>query len=417
MDKDVKERIEKINWGEIPEGYKRTKIGIIPKDWNCVQLKDIAEISSGSTPSRNNKSYWGGRIPWVTTSEINYNEIQSTKEYITEEALNKCNLKLYEKGIILMAMYGQGKTRGKVAVLGIEASINQACAAIIVKKENNIFVYQQLRSLYDRIRRVSNIGSQENLNANIIKGIMFTIPPLREQQKIVDILEEYDNAISKIEDLIQEKKKQKKWLVYSLLVEKKRLPGFSGIWKTEKMEKLFDERVETNCENCELLSITSSGILPRTELESKDNSSDDKSKYKKIYAGDKLYNTMRMWQGVSALSEYEGIVSPAYTILAPHSNIDAKFFSYLFKLPSSIFKFYRFSQGLVDDTRNLKYDNFKRISLLYPEDLNEQKAIAEVLVTADKEIDLLEKKLALINQEKKAMMQLLFSGIVRVNDT
>ena len=126
---------------------------------------------------------------------------------------------------------------------------------------------------------------------------------------------------------------------------------------------------------------------------------------------------MRMWQGVSALSEYEGIVSPAYTILAPHSNIDAKFFSYLFKLPSSIFKFYRFSQGLVDDTRNLKYNNFKRISLLYPEDLNEQKAIAEVLVTADKEIDLLEKKLALINQEKKAMMQLLFSGIVRVNDT
>lgn len=124
---------------------------------------------------------------------------------------------------------------------------------------------------------------------------------------------------------------------------------------------------------------------------------------------------MRMWQGVSAYSNYEGIVSPAYTILKSKENIDTKFFSYLFKLPSTVFMFYRYSQGLVDDTRSLKYDNFKKIKLKIPTNIDEQKAISKILSTADKEIDLLEHKLEEIKLEKKAMMQLLLTGIVKVN--
>lgn len=124
---------------------------------------------------------------------------------------------------------------------------------------------------------------------------------------------------------------------------------------------------------------------------------------------------MRMWQGVSACSNYEGIVSPAYTILKSKENADAKFFSYLFKLPSIIFLFYRYSQGLVDDTRNLKYENFKKIKVNIPTDIEEQKAIAKILSQADKEIALLQQQLEQIKLEKKAMMQLLLTGIVRVN--
>lgn len=128
------------------------------------------------------------------------------------------------------------------------------------------------------------------------------------------------------------------------------------------------------------------------------------------------YNTMRMWQGVSAFSNYEGIVSPAYTILTSNSEIDAKFFAYLFKLPSIIFLFYRYSQGLVDDTRNLKYENLKRIRVLFPQDKKEQTAIAEILSTADKEIELLKKDIEQEKLKKKSLMQLLLTGIVRVDE-
>lgn len=165
---------------------------------------------------------------------------------------------------------------------------------------------------------------------------------------------------------------------------------------------MFSERKETNCEKLQLLAITGTqGVIPRSELDLKDNSSEDKSKYLKIRIGDIGYNTMRMWQGVSAYSDYEGIVSPAYTILKPVADIDAKYFSYLFKLPETVFLFYRFSQGLVDDTRNLKYENFKKITVRYPSDRREQTAIAKVLSTADREIDLLRQDIDQEKQKKK----------------
>lgn len=147
-----------------------------------------------------------------------------------------------------------------------------------------------------------------------------------------------------------------------LLTGKKRLSDFTVPWVATSLGNLFSERKETNCEKLQLLAITGTqGVIPRSELDLKDNSSEDKSKYLKIRIGDIGYNTMRMWQGVSAYSDYEGIVSPAYTILKPVADIDAKYFSYLFKLPETVFLFYRFSQGLVDDTRNLKYENFKKL--------------------------------------------------------
>lgn len=200
-----------------------------------------------------------------------------------------------------------------------------------------------------------------------------------------------------------------------LLSGKKRLSGFGLEWKRQKLSYFFCERSEVNVINCELLSITGSGIIPRSQIVGKDNSSEDKSKYKKIYVGDIGYNTMRMWQGVSAYSKYEGIVSPAYTILDAKNNADAQFFAYLFKLPSIIFLFYRYSQGLVDDTRNLKFENLKKIKVNVPVDIEEQKAISKILSQADREIELLEQQLEQIKLEKKAMMQLLLTGIVRVN--
>ena len=176
-------------------------------------------------------------------------------------------------------------------------------------------------------------------------------------------------------------------------------------WRIVRLGSIFAEQTETNCTDLELLSVTGNrGIIPRSEIEDKDNSSEDKRKYLKVCKGDIAYNTMRMWQGVSALSEYNGIVSPAYTVLKPKDSVSAKFFAYFFKLPHTIFQFYRNSQGLVDDTRNLKYKNFAKISVSIPP-LPEQRAIAEILTTTDKLIAIKEHFITIKQNQKQWLMK------------
>ena len=257
--------------------------------------------------------------------------------------------------------------------------------------------------------RNRTLGQERFLKSKI------TLPPLPEQQKIAAILSTQDKVIELKEKLLAQKQQQKKYLMQQLLTGKKRLPGFCEKWTRKQLGELFENRVEINRSDLGLLAITSTrGILPRDCLDLKDNSSEDKSKYLRICPGDIGYNTMRMWQGVSAYSEYEGIVSPAYTILAPMEGVYSRYFAYLFKTQSVIFSFYRFSQGLVDDTRNLKYENFKKISVSIPSKVAEQRAIVQILSTADHEIDLLQKSIEAEKQKKKALMQLLLTGKVRV---
>ena len=256
--------------------------------------------------------------------------------------------------------------------------------------------------------RNRTLGQERFLKSKI------TLPPLPEQQKIAAILSTQDKVIELKEKLLAQKQQQKKYLMQQLLTGKKRLPGFCEKWTRKQLGELFENRVEINRSDLGLLAITSTrGILPRDCLDLKDNSSEDKSKYLRICPGDIGYNTMRMWQGVSAYSEYEGIVSPAYTILAPMEGVYSHYFAYLFKTQSVIFSFYRFSQGLVDDTRNLKYENFKKISVSIPSNVAEQRAIVQILSTADHEIDLLQKSIEAEKQKKKALMQLLITGKVR----
>src|ERR1039457_4965492 len=120
---------------EVKPGYKQTDVGVIPSDWTVRALGSIATIAAGGTPSRRISEYWGGSIPWVTTTEIDYGIIHETNESISAAGLKNSAAKLVPAGTILLALYGQGKTRGKVSILGIEATTNQACASIIVTQE------------------------------------------------------------------------------------------------------------------------------------------------------------------------------------------------------------------------------------------------------------------------------------------
>ena len=150
------------------------------------------------------------------------------------------------------------------------------------------------------------------------------------------------------------------------------------------------------------------GIIKAFQNGRHDNSNADKSHYKVVKVNDIAYNSMRMWQGASGYSPYEGIVSPAYTVVTPNEGIDSLFFSYYFKTQNLIKVFRLNSQGLTSDTWNLKYPAFSRIEILYPKDLTEQQCIASYFQNVDTQIRLQEQRLEKLKQIKAACLEQMF---------
>jgi type I restriction enzyme, S subunit len=196
----------------------------------------------------------------------------------------------------------------------------------------------------------------------------------------------------------------------SHLVPKLRFPEFekSPAWVIKPLGSLFVQRQEIGFTDLPLLSLTDrEGIIPQEETNRKNNSSADKAKYLRVVPGDIAYNTMRMWEGRSARVGLDGLVSPAYTVCMPLSNTNSNFFSYYFKTESLIGQFRKYSQGLVKDTLNLKYENFSRIPVGFPP-LPEQQKIADCLSSLDDLITAEGRKLEALRQHKKGLMQQLF---------
>ena len=159
----------------------------------------------------------------------------------------------------------------------------------------------------------------------------------------------------------------------------------------------------------ELISVTiNDGIKKFSELGRHDNSNDDKSKYKKVCVGDIAYNSMRMWQGASGYSPYEGIVSPAYTVLSPNSGINSKCLAYQFKLPEIIHTFQVNSQGITSDNWNLKYPALSQIEIFVSKDEQEQAKIAKFFENLDNLITLHQRKYDRLKNVKKSMLEKMF---------
>lgn len=189
-----------------------------------------------------------------------------------------------------------------------------------------------------------------------------------------------------------------------------RFPGFTGDWEERRLVDSFEERIEKDRGDLPLLSLGEEGLTLQSETQRKDNSNSDKSKYLRVATGDVAYNTMRMWQGRCVYCNIEGIVSPAYTVCKPKDGIDPLFHYYLFKTAQMINIFHQNSQGLVNDTLNLKYEAFSKIKYLLPT-LAEQQKIAECLSSLDEEIAAEAQKADALKDHKKGLMQQLFPAI------
>jgi len=263
------------------------------------------------------------------------------------------------------------------------------------------FIYFHHRDITHLISRQG--ASRYKLNKDTLTKIPMLVPPITQQLEIYKLLTTWDSAIEKTEALIAAKEKQFEWLTQQLLKPK-------ASWKSYKLSDLFDNRRETKNIDLPLISITrEKGVIPHSETNRKDNSNEDKSKYLRIRPNDIGYNTMRMWQGVSALSTIEGIVSPAYTICVPRNNVDPEFMAFLFKTKPMIHKFFRYSQGLTSDTWNLKFHHFSEVEASIS-DLQTQVEIAKVLNTAKKEINTLKKFSKKYRLQKRGLMQKLLTG-------
>lgn len=253
-----------------------------------------------------------------------------------------------------------------------------------------------------------------SLSKVIINSIETSIPSYEEQKKIGEYFKSFENLIILHQRKLEMLKKVKKSMLEKMFpkndakVPEVRFSDFTDAWEQRCLGECFEERNE-NMPKGELISVTiNDGVKRFSELGRHDNSNENKSKYKKVCVGDIPYNSMRMWQGASGYSMYEGIVSPAYTVLKPKEGVNSRCVSYLFKREDMIHTFQLNSQGITSDNWNLKYPKLSQIGIFLPLNLREQEKIVECFVKLDHLISLHQRKLEKLKNIKKSMLEKMF---------
>lgn len=420
---------------DIKPVYKKTPVGIIPEDWEVKKIKELIKDSylGGNYKNILEKDFHTEKTPLIKMGNIGRGRIDLDSFYSIDDGEEVDEKHLLKKGDVLFNTRNTLELVGKVAIWREEypkAYFNSNLLKLIPNKKSitNDFLNLQLNS-FNGLRQLRAVATGTTSVAAIyerdIKKIKLPIPPLPEQKAIADCLSTWDRVIAKQTQLINTKKELKNGLMEGffngqlrvtngVVIKTKEGENFTKDWVEVKLGIHFKERKETGFKDKELLSIGEDGVYPQSESNKKDTSNANKSKYKLIKPGDIGYNTMRLWQGRCALSSLEGIVSPAYTILKPVSSRTVpEFFAYYFKMESVIHKFYRNSQGMVSDTLQCRYRDFKNIKMRVPS-FEEQTAIAQILQIIDQEIELLENKLGQLQLQKKGLMQVLLTGKKRL---
>jgi type I restriction enzyme S subunit len=230
----------------------------LPKGWLKLKLEDVAEWGSGGTPSRKNPSYFNGDIPWIKTGELREKYIRHTEEKITEEAVNESSAKIFSEGCVAIAMYGA--TIGKISILAVEASTNQACAVAkpFDKLLFNEFLYYYLSSQTRRFIDLGKGGAQPNISQGILKNYPINLPPLAEQHRIVEKIEELFSELDQgIENL---KTAQKQLKVYRQAVLKWAFEGkLTEQWRQQSVmlnETQCSEASQCHASNAVMLNAT-----------------------------------------------------------------------------------------------------------------------------------------------------------------
>lgn len=195
-------------------------IGQIPEEWESGKVKYFSKISAGATPDRNNLLFWNGDINWMSSGEVNQEIVKYTAETITNLALKKSSTKLLPIGTVMLAMNGQGKTKGTVAILAIETASNQSLASFIVdgNRLNNQYLYYFFKAGYSYIRGLKG-EDRDGLNLQLVSNITVLLFDIKEQQKIADFLDKKTTQLDKVKSLLEEQIQKLKDYRSSLIYE------------------------------------------------------------------------------------------------------------------------------------------------------------------------------------------------------
>lgn len=386
---------------KIPEGWSVKKLGDIGKVSMCKRI-----MKHETNPDKGIPFYkigtFGGKPDAYISSEL----------YLSYK--NKYSYP--KKGDILISAAG---TIGRTVIFdGADAYFQDSNIVWISNDEtkalNRYLLYYYTTSPWYTTTggAISRLYNENISNAKIV------LPPLPEQEKIAGILGTWDEAIEKLSSLIEQKKLLKRGLMQRLLTGKTRLPTFTQPWKEVKLSDFLKEHTEKTTKNdqYQVLSVTKNGICSQEEYFEKQIASENNIGYKILRKHDIVFSPMNLWMGSIGFSEYDiGIVSPAYKIFTVNENVALFSFLKHFMIINRMIYLYLINseQGASIVRRNLDLDGLLSSKVSIP-DISEQQAIADVLSTADDEINLLNKKLEALKEQKKGLMQQLLTGQTRV---
>ena len=412
MTPEIKQRIEQIRRGEVPERYVKTALGLAPANWKRYTFGDI--YTERREPGDENLPLLMVSIhSGVSDGEVDAAELPKQVKRIED----KSQYKKAVSGDLVFNMM-----RAWQGAIGTVRTTGMVSPAYIVAEPNDK-AYPLFMDYYSRTPQMINQIDRQSYGVTDFRKRLYwdsfapiscTLPPIEEQQKIAAILTTQDKVIELKEKRLAEKQRQKKYLMQQLLTGKKRLPGFYGAWSFPKAKELF-QSVSDKDHNGDLAVLSSTqdrGIVPRDEVDI-DIKYDACSlvNYKKVSKGNFVIS-LRSFQGGIEYSTYTGLVSPAYTVLSSRKEISDGYYKQFFKSTDYINRLNVAVYG-IRDGKQISYEDFGRLRIPYPP-IKEQDAIAEVLSAADREIDLLQQDIEQEKQKKKALMQLLLTGIVRV---
>lgn len=399
-------------------------------EWKVKRLGEIAELTAGATPSTTRIEYWeNGSIPWMSSGEVHNGQIFDTEKRITQIGYDNCSTKLVPANSVVVALAGQGKTRGTVAITRIELCTNQSLCSILPNKSfNSDFLYFYLNSKYEVLRQISSgDGTRGGLNLQMLRDFPIPLPPLSEQRRIAQALTALDELIAATNEKLEQMKAYKKGLMQQLFVDsmgggkslkinylqipKLRFPEFyeEKEWIYYNGDKMFEPIVNKN-HNSDLpvLAITQDqGAIPRDLIDYNVIVSDKSIEaYKVVEIGDFIIS-LRSFQGGIEYSKFKGLCSPAYIVLRKKSDdVCDDFYRYYFKSNQYIQDLNRNLEG-IRDGKMVSYKQFSDIMIPCPK-YEEQRKIASCLSAMDETINAYTEKVGLLGQYKKGLMQQMF---------
>lgn len=405
------------------KGYKKTQLGWIPEDWDNIALKNIVSkdkpIVYGIVQAGPN--YENG-VPYIKTTDLNdfqINKLQKTSYTIAR----KYNRSEINPGDIVIGLRGVLPLTVVVPKELPVANLTQGTARISVQNNyDNKYIEYSLYSfsVVRKINAVAKGSTFQEISLEELRKLKVSVPFLKKEQRaIAACLTVWDKAIATNQKLIEQKHLKKLWLMQNLLTGKKRLKGFSGEWKTLHIRDVSKEVSLRNGEDKQLtvLSCTKyNGLVPSLEYFGRKVYSDNVSTYKIVPVNHFAYATNHIEEGSIGYQEKfeEALISPMYTIFKTDRNINDNFFYRLLKSHRLVYEYNARMEGSIDRRGGLRWDAFSVIKIKIPS-IEEQTAIAQILQTADKEIELLQNKLDKLKEQKKGLMQVLLTGKKRLN--